>query len=192
MVNLSNYSQVLQQLQAAGLVVDDLQVDGRRHRVRVEDSHEKRGWYHLHDLPLSDGGSLVVGSFGVWSGNDNGATKVAMKRGQELSADQAHALKERMAVDRKAADAERRRDVERAAARAQAMWQRLSPDGESEYLQRKCVAPHGVRFAESGAMVLPLLDAHGKIYGLQAIYPRSHPKVKRLGRDKDFGSVRVE
>jgi putative DNA primase/helicase len=187
-VNCGNYDNVLHQLQAAGLLVDQL-IIGTRQRCKVDGDREKRGWYHLHELPLQAGGSIIVGSFGVWRGNDNGATKVALKRGQTLSDDQAAALKERIAADRKAADAQRKREIERAAARAQAMWQRLSPSGDSEYLQRKGVAPHGVRFADSGAMVLPLLDAHGKVFGLQAIYPRGHEKVKRLGRDKDFWPV---
>ena len=184
-MNWSNYSHVLQQLQAAGLLVEQLVVGGRQ-RVRVQDDREKRGWYHLHELPMPSGGSLLVGSYGVWRGNDNGAQKIALKRADTLTDEQQAALKARIAADRKAADAARKLEIERAAARAQAMWGKLSPQGESEYLQRKGVAPHGVRFAPSGAMVLPLLDAHGKIYGLQAIYPRGHEKVKRLGRDKDF------
>jgi putative DNA primase/helicase len=185
-VNWENYDEVRGQLRAAGLIVDELVV-GQRQRVRVQDDREKRGWYHLHELPLTERpGSLLVGSYGVWRGNDNGAQKVKLDRRDTLSAEQQAALRARMAADRKAADASRKREVERAAARAQAMWAKLSPDGESEYLQRKGVAPHGVRFAESGAMVLPVLDAHGQVHGLQAIYPRDHPKVKRFGRDKDF------
>jgi putative DNA primase/helicase len=184
-VNYDNYGNVLLQLQAAGLVVDDLVV-GSRQRVRCDDGREKRGWYHLHEMPMEMGRSLLVGSFGVWRGNDNGAQKIQLSRAEILSDEQRAALRERIAADRKAAEAARKREIERAAARAYAMWHKLSQQGESEYLQRKGVAPHGVRFAESGAMVLPLLDAHGKIYGLQAIYPRGHEKIKRTGRDKDF------
>lgn len=185
-VNYRNYDDVLGQLRAAGLVLDSLEI-GRRMRCRVEDDRERRGWYYLHELELDKGGVLIVGSFGVWRGNDNGAQKVQLKKLENpLSQEQAQAIKARVAADRKAEERARAVEIERAAARAQKMWQRLSPDGESEYLQRKLVAPHGVRFAPGGAMVLPLLDVHSKVFGLQAIYPRGHEKIKRLGRDKDF------
>ena len=184
-MNHANYDGALGQLRAEGLLVEDLVV-GRLVRCRVADDRERRGWYHLHEMPRTSGGSLLVGSYGVWRGNDNGAQKIKLERRESLSLEQQTALAARIKADRKAAEAQRRGEIERAAARAQAMWQRLSPDGESEYLQRKGVAPHGVRFAPSGAMILPLLDAHAKVWGLQAIYPRGHAKVKRTGRDKDF------
>jgi putative DNA primase/helicase len=184
-VNWDNYGSALAQLREAGLLVEDLEL-GRRMRCRTEGDREKRGWYHLHELPLDDGRRLIVGSFGVWRGNDNGAQKIQIKRSETLSEEQRAAIKLRIANDRKASDAARQREIDRAAARAQAMWQRLDTSGECEYLQRKGVAPHGVRFSPTGAMVLPLLDVHGRVYGLQAIYPRGHAKAKRLGRDKDF------
>lgn len=185
-MNWANYDQVRAQLRAEGLVVDELVV-GRLQRCRVQDDRERRGWYHLHELPALNGaGTVLVGSYGVWRGTDNGAQKIKLERTQQITAEQQAALAARIKADRKAAEAQRAREVERAAARAQAMWRRLSPDGESEYLQRKGVAPHGVRFAPSGAMVLPILDAHGTIFGLQAVYPRGHEKAKRTGRDKDF------
>jgi putative DNA primase/helicase len=185
-VNGRNYDDVVRQLREAGLEVDVLDI-GHFRRVRVRDAgREKRGWYHLHELTLDTGGSLIVGSFGVWRGNDSGTTKVKLRRDQVLSDAQQLAMRERLAADRKAADLQRKQNQARAAARAQAMWQRLEPDGQSEYLARKQVAPHGVRFSRAGAVVLPLLDVDGRVHGLQAIYPRGHVKAKRLERDKDF------
>lgn len=184
-MNADNYTGVLGQLQAAGLLVDDL-VIGERRRTKVEGEREKRGWYHLHYLEMPDGRSVIVGSFGIWRGNDNGAQRIQLKRTEPLTDEQRAALRARIAADRKAADAARKREIDRAAARAQAMWQKLDSTGDSEYLQRKGVAPHGVRFAQSGAMVLPLLDVDGRVFGLQAIYPRGHERVKRTGRDKDY------
>ena len=55
-----------------GLVVDSLEV-GRMMRCKVEGDREKRGWYHLHEWRTDAGELLIVGSFGVWRGNDNGA-----------------------------------------------------------------------------------------------------------------------
>ena len=183
-MNWANYDDVLVQLREAGLQVDRLEV-GARQRCRVEGDREKRGWYHLHELRAEGGDILLVGSYGVWHGNDPGSQKVELKKSQ-LSAEQRAALKARIAADRKAADAARRAEADRAARRASAMWARLEPNGESEYLRRKCVQGHGVRYSGAGAVVLPMLDAAGKIHGLQAIYPAGHPKRTRLGRDKEF------
>jgi putative DNA primase/helicase len=184
-VNWGNYDSVLQQLRGAGLLVDSLVV-GQRQRCRVEGDREKRGWYHLHELRLDDGRYLIVGSYGIWRGNDPGSTKVEVGRAATLSREQLDALRARMAADRKAEQAARRAEAERAALRAQAMWRRLSPQGTSEYLVRKCVQAHGLRFAPSGAVAVPLLDVAGQIQGLQFILPPGHRRRRQLGRDKDF------
>jgi putative DNA primase/helicase len=184
-VNWGNYDDVLQQLRDAGLLVDSLDV-GKRQRCRVDGDKEKRGWYHLHELRLDSGAFLLVGSFGVWRGNDPGSTRVELAKGTPMSAEQRAALKARVSADRKAEELARRADAGRAAARAQAMWRRLEAEGDSEYLRRKCVQAHGLRYSTSGTLVIPMLDAGGQIHGLQLIYPAGHPRRKRLGRDKDF------
>lgn len=184
-MNYTNYDSVLGQLRDAGLLVDSLDI-GTRRRCSVEGDREKRGWYHLHELRTERGEWLIVGSFGVWQGNDPGTLKVEISKATPLSAEQREALKTRMAEDRKAEQARRQAEAERASARATAMWARLAETGESEYLQRKGVVAHGVRFGPSGAVIVPMADAAGRIWGLQAIYPKGHPKRARTGRDKDF------
>lgn len=165
----SNYDDVLDQLRAGGLIVEDLQVGTPRMiRCKVEGGdREKRGWYMLHELPTSNGDLLIVGSFGVWHGNDQGAQKIQLRKADDFTREQREALRRRLAEDRKRADADRKREAERAAARATAAWSKLEPDGESEYLARKGVAAHGLRFTAGGSAVLPLLDTAGRIHGLQ-------------------------
>jgi putative DNA primase/helicase len=185
-VNWANYDDVLAQLQAVGLIVTGLEI-GRRQRCRVDGmGHERRGWYHLHELRLDGGDEVIVGSYGIWQGNDPNTQKVELKKGTPLTADQRAAIKARMAADRKAGELRRRTEAARAARRAAATWGKLERDGDSDYLRRKCVQPHGVRFSASGTVVVPMLDGGGQIHGLQLIYPSGHPRRKRLGRDKDF------
>lgn len=178
-MNWTNYDDVLGQMRQAGLVVDSLDV-GRLRRCKVEGDRERRGWYSLHELRLDSGDTVLVGSFGVWRGAESNAQKVELKR-TTLSEDQRKALKARIAEDRKRAELERKRSGERAAARAQAMWAKCSPDGDSAYLRKKGVAAHGVRFSPRGALVIPMLDTQGRVHGLQVIH--AEPKD---GRDKDF------
>jgi putative DNA primase/helicase len=163
----SNYDDVLGQLNALGLCVTDLE-PGRLVRCRVEGDREKRGWYMLHELQMSGGDVLLVGTYGIWHGNDSGTLKVELrKRDKEFSQEQRDALKHRMAEDRKRVARERAAAAERAAARATSAWARYSEDGDSEYLEKKGVQGYGLRYTASGSAVLPLLDVTGKIHGLQ-------------------------
>ncbi len=175
----TNYSDVLDQLRAAGLQVDSLEI-GRMVRCRVEGDRERRGWYMLHELTGQGGDLLIVGSFGVWRGSDNGAQKVALTK-TAFTVEQRAAIQRRMLDDRKRADQVRATEAARAAARATKVWAMCSPTGDSDYLARKGVQAHGLRFSPSGACVVPMLDTSGKIHGLQVIRPK-----KERGRDKDF------
>jgi putative DNA primase/helicase len=163
----ANYQDVLDQLQAAGLQVTTLE-PGRMRRCRVEGDREKRGWYVLHELPLPNGDLVLVGTFGVWRGNDNGLTKVDLrKRDSEFSVEQRESLRRRLAEDRKRVERERREQAERAGQRAAAAWTKLSESGESDYLAGKHVQGFGVRYTAAGSAVVPLLDTHGQVHGLQ-------------------------
>ena len=183
-MNWSNYDDVLAQLRQAGLIVDSLEVGPRGNggpwRVKVEGDHEKRGWYLLHERRLDDGETVLVGSFGVWRGNSSNAQKVELKR-KPLTAEQKAALKSRIAEDQKAAERIRKATAARAAQRAQTVWEKCSREGDSAYLARKGIAGHGVRYSPKGAVVVPMLDASGRVHGLQFIHA-----TKRHGRDKDF------
>ena len=177
----SNYDDVLQQLQAAGLQVDSLDI-GRLRRCRVEGDREKRGWYLLHEIRMDSGDDVIVGSYGVWRGAENNATKVELRR-TELSSEQRESLRKRLAEDKRRAEQARQADADRAAARATAAWRKCAEQGESDYLQRKGIGAHGVRFSPQGAMVVPMLDTAGRVHGLQIIRGRAQ-KGARL--EKEF------
>ena len=185
-----NYDDVLDQLRGAGLLVQHLEADGKMHRCRVDgQDRENRGWYVLHEWRGNDGELYVVGSYGVWLGNDNGATKVKLKGVQVSDAEKA-AMRARMAEDRKRAAADRKREAEAAARRAEGAWRKAlttpPADGAVDYLHRKGVESYGLRYTGSGAMVIPMLDARGTIHGLQFILPAQHPRRRKTGRDKEY------
>ena len=180
----ANYDDVVDQLLAAGLrgrgVEDGLRI-GAMVRTKVDGDREKRGWYLLHELRTDSGDTLIVGSFGVWRGTDNGATKVELRK-REISAEQREALRARLAEDRKRADQARAAEAERAARRAQALWSKLAPSGDSPYLERKGVGAYGLRFSPKGAAVVPVCDAGGRIHGLQILHgaPRRDVPAKQF------------
>ena len=181
-----NYDDVLGQLREAGLQVDHL-VTGKIQRVKVEGDREKRGWYMLHEWATADAQILLVGSFGVYRGDDPGTTKVKLT-GRKLTDDERAAFRQRLADDRKKAEAARRAESARAAARAESAWRRCLPSGECDYLKRKAIGAHGVRFTESGALVVPMMDVAGRVHGLQFILSRAAHgrRIAKTGRDKEY------
>ena len=180
----SNYDDVLGQLNQLGLCVTDLE-PGRLVRCRVEGDREKRGWYMLHELQMSGGDALLVGTYGIWHGNDSGTLKVELrKRDKEFSQEQRDALKHRMAEDRKRVARERAVAADRAAARSASAWSRYSEEGDSEYLEKKGVQGYGLRYTSGGAAVVPLLDVAGKIHGLQFLRtPKQSEEAKRPAKE---------
>jgi putative DNA primase/helicase len=174
----SNYLDVHNQLQAAGLLVDDLDV-GRLRRCRVEgEGRERKGWYWLHEIRLDDGTEVLVGSYGVWRGADSNTEKVKLNLTSKPNREQSEAIRKRLAEDRRRAEGARKAEAQRAAQRATAAWKRYQPTGESEYLQRKGVGAYGLRFADNGTLIIPLLDAQNHIHGLQVVRGKSRAAGK--------------
>jgi putative DNA primase/helicase len=190
MTSAINLQEVYDQLVSAGLIVDHLTV-GRMQRCKIEGSRERKGWYSLYEITKDNGEALLVGSYGVWQGNNNNAQKIELKR-QDLTSDQREAMKTRIADDRKKAEANRQREILIAAKRAHKVWLQLNPIGESEYLKRKGVSGHGVRYTDTGAMVIPAQDNSGTTFGLQFILPPGHKRKAKTGRDKEFWPVGME
>lgn len=192
----ANYRSVQAQLRAAGLAgrrVDALEVTARVVRTEVDGERERRGWYLLREVRSNSGQDILIGSFGVWHGTDNGAQRIALDESDDLTKEQLAELREKWKADRRAADAQRKAEGAAAARRAEAVWRRCSeqpPEGGAGYLIAKGVAGHGVRYSESGAVYVPMLDAGGRLHGLQAILSKSSQaharRIARTGRDKEY------
>lgn len=70
-----------------------------------------------------------------------------------------------------------------AASEAAVQWAQASETGESAYLTRKGVKPHGVRFTADGVVLVPVRDAAGALWNVQCIAP---DKPTDGGTDKLF------
>lgn len=183
----NNYDDVLIQLTGFGLQVGRLDV-GRMVRCRVDGDREKRGWYIIHEVTLNGGDTVLVGSYGIWQGADNNSQKIELTK-NELSDEQKAAIKQRIADDKKRTDREQKHRAEQSALRADKAWRKLETDGDSDYLRKKGISAHGVRYTEGGALAVPMLDTNGRIHGLQFILDKAKQKdliEKHNGRDKQF------
>lgn len=179
----ANYDDVLGQLEGYGLLLDGFMDVGtpRPVRCKVENGdREKRGWYWLNEVQI-DGAAYIVGAYGIYHGNDSGKQTVKLNRdGKQLVVDAAlrEAMKARQAENLKRMKAMRAAEAERAAREAARVWNAYLPNGACDYLERKGVGSHGVRFDPNGhgTMLVPMCDASGKIHGLQIIRGRNRGK----------------
>ncbi len=184
-MNFSNYDDVLSQMRSFGLVVVMLDI-GRIRRCKVDGDRELRGWYAVHELRLGDGDTVLVGSFGIWRGNENNAQKIELGKLRQLTDDQRAALKKSLAQDRKRVDADRKRVADIAARRAKQVWEKLSTIGTCQYLDAKSVKAYGLRFSDSNCAYIPMLDGNGSVHGLQILLPEKHPRIAKTKRNKEF------
>lgn len=173
--------QVLAQLRAAGLIVDDIDTSGRFVHVPVEGSRgtKKPGWYVAHRKVITRRGlcgecggdcrghEIIYGHYGNFrAGLDLQRIDVSLPR---LSREEYAELQARMRRDRDAAVARRAELAQEAAARAAKLWGRLPDEGPSPYLTRKKVRAFGLRFAKGGTVVVPMRTIRGEMVGLQWI-----------------------
>ena len=184
-----NYADVLSQILGHGLQPknNDLVVNGKVQRCRVSGSSGKPGWYFLREITLELGDCAIVGEFGIWRGDEKNKVRVDLDL-PPMTPEQKKALSKQFREDAKRVEGERKAEGERAAKRARAMWAKLSEQGDCDYLARKGVAGHGVRYTPSGSMVVPMMDNAGSVWALQFVLGRkAHAKkIERLGRDKDY------
>lgn len=173
-----NYDDVHNQLTGYGLVIDPREglVVGTVKPRRVhtdDDAREKRGWYWLNEIMI-EGAAYIVGAYGIYHGNDSGKQAVKLNRdGKAMVIDPElrAALKARQAENLKRMKAMRDDEAQRAAREAARVWAAYVATGTSDYLVRKGVGAHGVRFDPNGhgTMAVPMCDARGSIHGLQII-----------------------
>lgn len=171
-MSYANYDDIEGQLRAAGFQFERIEI-GKRIRCKVEGLTQK-GWYSLHEITLDDGQPALIGAYGWWKGAEKFVFNFELRVDREkrkLNAEQAAAFKKRMAEEARRDAEERAKRADRAAAEAQRVWGAYIPDGHCDYLERKGVAAHGLRFAPSGhgTCVVPMHNARGIIRGLQIL-----------------------
>lgn len=183
----ANFDDVASQLRDGGLEVDPqvgILVDTHKpQRCHTTDDHrERRGWYWLSTKDI-DGARYITGAYGIYQGNDNGKMTVKVNRdgkAVKISAEDRAAIAARQKADMARLKAMRDAEADRAALAAGSAWRKYVADGESDYLTRKGVAAHGLRFSPSGngTVAVPMMDAAGKVWGLQLIRGKKRPTGK--------------
>jgi putative DNA primase/helicase len=161
---------VYKMAEALGLVVDNFTLDGLWHSVKATNGKKtkKSGTYCLSELTLKSGQVVVVGMLFNWlTGQEERLTLDDIINDDVTAEDLAEAKRRARQAAEEGKKAKKQLQLE-TAERAKKAWDKLPEGGKSDYLFRKKVKPHGIRFAR-GKIVVPARDINGKLWTLQWI-----------------------
>lgn len=173
------YDSVVKQLQNIGLLLNSFEADSNsiiRCKAEGDTGKKLSGWYRIYSVISKQGNTYYVGSYGNWKNSAIPESGLAIEYdAKELSPDDIKAIKAKQKQAQQVSDRERRAKAQEAAKRAATIWQGLSDNGRSDYLQRKKVGAFGIRFSR-GAIAIPLHTVDNKLVGLQFIQPNGDKK----------------
>jgi len=181
-------NEALQELKAFGLMVDHLILDGQFHNHSMvgHKPSKKVGWYVGSEVTLRNGKIAIFATYGDFRENGwhtyNSLNNTSYKPSPAEQAEFKRIAKEQAekSNEKKAASQKIAADL------AVIEWNKLSDTGTSQYLKRKQVSGHGVKYGRNyyGLFVaIALRDINGHVVGIQKIY--DHSKVgKRFGKDE--------
>lgn len=183
---MKNYNDVISQLHANHLQIDNPIIDGQIHRCLTDiDKKRDRGWYVLFEMHRDNGETLITGSCGYWQGNENNTINIDL-RGVEISKGEQKLIKRRMNDAKKQQEIETKLRQEKAAAECETIWNAAKPTGANDYFVAKQIQSYGLRFTDEGTALIPMCDVAGRIRSLQYIYDSNSEFVKTRKRNKDF------
>lgn len=216
MLNYENYHDVLQQMAAFGIEMQDRKDAGFPKKIAAKVTCGKGGkdWYKVYEFER-DGRTYLTGSFGTYKGGGS-YQKISVEWAPLPQAELDRLKAERTAARERAA-AERQAEIANAAAEAITIWRKGVKDGvASPYLERKQVVGESCRWLREqlvlrwpaerpgdddtvvrlvgGTLVLPLVrldyPKHEALRGLQFIRPDG-AKIYLRGFDKPGCCVRL-
>jgi putative DNA primase/helicase len=172
-----NQLEAVSYLRNYGLEVDTLRF-GKIQRVYTTQNNkrrEKRGWYRVFEFYAKDGTCHITGAFGIYGvgeGENGQIDKIPLDKSQ-FDAESWKAVQDSIKNSQREEEARRRSSSDRAAQNALRAWNLLQETGVSDYLARKKVKAHGLRYGKTGSVAVPMTNKNGHIRGLQIIYPKA-------------------
>ena len=193
----ANEADVISQMEAWGLDLDPKGLTvGQLTRTKLKGRKGRKGWYHLHEFTIDDRETgrkvtLLTGAYGHFDGAESYYTKVELDKTKipKISPDQAAENRRKQAESEKRAKNELATKQKNAALQAQRVWHRCNRTGHADYLEKKLIRGHDVRYTDSNAVVIPIQDETGYIWGLQFLLDKTSHKdkiAKRGGNNKEF------
>jgi putative DNA primase/helicase len=163
---------------AAGLEPPyNINANGAIHRFSTNGKRgDDSGWYMLH----TDG--VAAGAFGCWRAGLQ--SNWCAKSDTAMTDAEREAHRQRIRAMQAKREADSLATQQLASQTAAALWQEAAPaPAAHEYLTRKRIKPHGVKF-DGHRLLIPLRDTAGKLHSLQTIAPDGEKRFMPGGRVK--------
>ena len=170
-----------QEMSRAGIFCKQVIVsDGKIHRFSNNGRGNKDCWYVCHG---------EIGVFGDWNETPGEEYKKwYSEKYKTLSDTKKNEYNQRVSQLSHDLWTMRQQQIEEVAEQTSELWKNFSESGQSDYLVRKKVGAHGIRFDKS-FIVLPLRDDAGKLWSLQKIYENGDKRFVFGGRKKGLMHV---
>jgi len=175
-----------------GLILESLVLDGRFRNTPVlgHNPKKKTGWYVGQEIAISGGKTLIFATYGDFREGVSHTFKSSSKGDSVLTKADREKFQQAIAANQKLVDAEKASTHAKAAKVAQAEFNKLSDTGTSDYLARKQVEGHGVKFG-NGFIAVPAYGSDGILRGIQKIFDAGNVfydgELSSVG-DKRFGA----
>ena len=152
-----------------GLILDNVNLDGRFHNAAVQDHSSKKrpGWYVGQKITLSNK-TIVFATYGDFREGINHTFSSYSENTDQLTSEDREKFQQAKAANLKRVEAEKASTQAKAAKVAQAEFNKLSDTGTSDYLARKQVEAHDVRYGH-GFIAVPAYGSGG-LRGIQKIF----------------------
>ena len=153
-----------------GLILDNITLDGRFHNTAVLDHNPKKrtGWYIGQEIKLSNK-TIVFCTYGDFREGVSHTFSSYSESTSQLTNEDREKFQQAIAANQKLVDAEKASTHAKAAKAAQAEFNKLSDTGTSDYLARKQVEGHGVKYGQ-GFIAVPAYGSGGVLRGIQKIF----------------------
>jgi putative DNA primase/helicase len=161
---------IFSDMSSNGLMPDSMELDGKIHRFKDgRDDHKKSGYYLGFQNHTEAGHVFQVVVYGTYRTGE----QFKYQSNVQLSKHDRASMKDNIRKAQRAADHAREIAHEETAKEVQEKWEKLSTDGDSEYLRKKQIVECpdlGVRYDNfTGDIYVPAKDGEGKIWTLQKI-----------------------
>ena len=174
-----------------GLIIEHPILDGQFRNTPVLGHNPKKkvGWYVGQEISISGGKTIVSATYGDFRKGVSHTFKSSSKGDSALTKADREKYQQAMEANQKLVDAEKAEAQGRAAKTAQVEFNQLSDTGTSQYLKRKQVSGHGVKYGNR-FIAIPIMGINGVLRGIQKIFDAGNVfydgTISKTG-DKRFG-----
>lgn len=148
-------------------------LNGKVHRFGDGDSHGEKPLWYVGSVVIQGTRRVTTFSFGDWRVDGSKPIATFRSGGEDFKNGEAEKYYAQIEERKKEAEKERLKEQEEAAKEAESVWTEAHPaTADHQYLVKKQAggAANFIR-QEEDVLLIPMRDIHGKLWGVQRIFP---------------------